>query len=155
MKAEHINPFIGASQNVIKMLCNIDAKIGKVHSRISTEPYNQLLIIIGLIGKIKGRVSFEMPTETAKNIASIMMAGMPVVELDDIGRSAICEMANMIMGNASTMFSNIGLSIDITPPTLITGEKIEMQSKVATIVVPLELENIGIINLNISAEDVA
>lgn len=155
MKAEHINPFIGASQNIIKILCNIDAKIGKVHSRTLTEPYNQLLIIIGLIGKIKGRVSFEMPTDTAKNIASIMMSGMPVEELDEISRSAICEMANMIMGNASTMFSNIGLSIDITPPTLITGEKIEMQSKVATIVVPLELETIGIINLNISAEDVA
>lgn len=155
MKAEHINPFIGASQSVIKMLCNIDTKIGKVHLRATDTFYNQVIIIIGLVGKIKGQVSFEMPIDTAKKIASVMMGGMPVDELDDISKSAISEMGNMIMGNACTLFASNGISIDITPPALITGENIDMLSKSATIVVPLELESIGFINININAEDAA
>ena len=121
MKAEHINPFIGASQNVIKMLCNIDTKIGKIHLRSTNNCYNQVIIIIGLVGKIRGQVSFEMSLDTAKGIASTMMGGMPVDELDDISKSAISEMGNMIMGNASTLFAGNGISIDITPPALITG----------------------------------
>jgi chemotaxis protein CheX len=155
LKVEHINPFIGASQCVIKMLCNINTTTGKVHLRATSNFYNQVIIIIGLVGKIKGQVSFEMPLDTAKNIASIMMGGMLVEELDDISKSAISEMGNMIMGNACSLFASNGIIIDITPPALITGENIDMLNKTSTIVVPLELESIGSINININAEDVA
>jgi chemotaxis protein CheX len=92
--------------------------------------------------------------DTAKNIASVMMGGMPVDEFDEISRSAVSEMGNMIMGNTSTLFANQSVNIDITPPSLLTGEKIELSNKISTIVVPLELEGLGTISINVAAEEV-
>lgn len=155
MNVEYVNPFIEASISVIKMLCNIDSKMGKVYLKSSTNVFNQIIIIIGVVGKVKGQICFEMSTETAKKIASTMMGGTAVLELDEISKSAISEMGNMIMGNASTIFANKEININITPPSLLAGEKIEISNKFTTIVVPLELESLGDINININLEEVA
>lgn len=154
MKVEYINPFIEAAQSVIKAICSVDVKLGKVYLKSSPIAFNQIIIIIGVVGRIKGQISFELSQQTAKKIVSIMMGGMLITELDEISKSAISEMGNMIMGNASTIFATNSVDIDITPPTLLTGDKIEVSNKVATIVVPLELEGLGSINLNITADEV-
>lgn len=154
MKAEYINTFIEAAQSVMSMVCGVEAKLGKVHLRNSPYAVNQVIIMIGVIGKIKGQVWFELSVETAKNIASVMMGGMPVEEFDEISRSAVSELGNMIMGNTSTLFANQSVNIDITPPSLLTGEKIELSNKIATIVVPLELKGLGIFSINVAADEV-
>jgi len=154
MKVEYINPFIEAAQSVIKAICSVNVKLGKVYLKSSPISFNQIIIIIGVVGRIKGQISFELSQQTAKKIVSIMMGGMLITELDEISKSAISEMGNMIMGNASTIFATNSIDIDITPPTLLTGDKIEVSNKVATIVVPLELEGLGSINLNINADEV-
>lgn len=154
MKVEYINPFIESAQSVIKTLCNTNVKLGKVYLKESPFSVNQIIIIIGVIGKIKGQVYFELSKVTAKRIASIMMGGIKISELDEISKSAISEMGNMIMGNASAIFGNNEINIDITPPTLLSGDKIEISNKTSTIVVPLELEEIGTITLNINADEV-
>ena len=153
MKVEYINPFIEAAQSVIKTICGIDAKLGKVYLRSSSFSVHQVVIMIGVIGRIKGQVCFELSIETAKKIASAMMGGMPVVELDEISKSAVSEMGNMIMGNTSTIFAIKSISIDITPPSLLTGEKIEISNKISTMVVPLELKGVGTISINVAAEE--
>ncbi|WP_372997506.1 chemotaxis protein CheX [Lutispora sp.] len=79
---------------------------------------------------------------------------MPVEELNEISKSAISEMGNMIMGNASTILAERNINIDITPPSLLTGEQIEISSKVSTIVIPLEIEGIGAVSINITAEEI-
>lgn len=154
MKAEYINTFIEAAQSVMHMVCDADAKIGKLHLRNSPYSVNQVIIMIGVIGKIKGQVWFELSNETARNIASIMMGGVPIPELDEISKSAVSEMGNMIMGNTSTLFANQSIKIDITPPSLLTGEKIELSNRLSTIVVPLNLEGIGTVSINVAAEEV-
>jgi chemotaxis protein CheX len=63
-------------------------------------------------------------------------------------------MGNMIMGNTSTLFANQSINIDITPPSLLTGEKIELSNRLSTIVVPLNLEGIGTVSINVAAEEV-
>ncbi len=152
MNVEYINPFIEASQSVIKTLCGKNSKLGKVYLRNSPLSVNQVVIMIGVFGKIKGQVCFELSKETAKKLASVMMGGMPVVELDEISKSAVSEMGNMIMGNASTLFAKKNISIDITPPSLLTGERIEMSNKIPTIVVPIDIDGIGTLSINIAAE---
>lgn len=154
MKIEYINPFVEAAQSVLKSFCNIDVKLGKVYLKKSPFSINQIIIMIGLVGQIKGQVYFELPVETAKKIASTMMGGAPITELDEMSKSAVSEMGNMIMGNVSTIFASNSIKIDITPPSLLTGENIEISNKIPTIVVPLELQEFGIININISAEEV-
>jgi chemotaxis protein CheX len=153
MNIEYINPFIEASQVVLKQIASIDVKLGKVY--LKTAPYKSedILIVIGLTGKIRGQAVFSMSRQFGLKLASIMMMGMEVTELDDMSRSAISEMANMIMGNAATIFFNRGINIDITPPSLFMGENMMITpNKMQTISIPLLLDDDNMISLDISME---
>lgn len=153
MKAEHINPFIQASQNVIKSLCNVDIKFGKVSLRQDNHNYNHVMVFINLIGRLRGQVNFEMHTDTAKKIASTMMGGISVEFLDEISKSAISEMGNMIMGNACSIFSNSDIQLDITPPVFFMSENMAITNKESTIVIPMDITSIGTININVCVID--
>ncbi len=153
MKAEYINPFIESAQSVVNMLLGIEIKTGKAYLKNPPFLVNQTVIIIGVIGKIKGQVYFELTTDTTKKIASGMMGGMTITELDEISKSAVSEMVNMIMGNTSTIFAKKNIEVDITPPTLLIGDKIEISHKDSIIVVPLELEGLGTIAINVAVEE--
>lgn len=151
MKVEYINPFIEGARSVIEMLCNTEAKLGKVGLRTSPFYVSQVIIMIGVVGKIAGQVCFELSVESAKKIASAMMGGMPVEEFDEMSKSAVAELGNMIMGTTSTIFDQQGINVNITPPSLLTGEKVEISNKVPTIVVPMELEGFGPMAINLTA----
>ncbi len=153
MNIEYINPFIEAGQIVIKQTASLEAKLGKVY--LKTAPYRteDVIIVIGLTGRIRGQAIFSMSRNLALKIASAMMMGMPVTEFDDLSKSAISEMANMIMGNAATILYNRGINIDITPPSLLLGENLQITpSKMKTICVPLIVGDGEIIELDISSE---
>ena len=77
--------------------------------------------MIGVTGEMRGQVMISFTTPKACQVASGMMMGMPVPELDDMAMSAISELGNMIMGNAATVFSVRNIGIDITPPTVGRG----------------------------------
>jgi len=151
INVEYINPFIQASQQVLKQLVNIDFKLGKVYIKEPTYKVDQVVVIIGMTGNIKGQVNFCMSLSTAKSIASIMMGGYPVNELDELAKSAIGEMANMIMGNTSTLFSQKGLKVEITPPSILIGENMTLStSKMINICVPLLLDNGDKIDMDVA-----
>nr|WP_272509076.1 chemotaxis protein CheX [Clostridium ganghwense] len=86
-----------------------------------------VMIILGIVGNIKGNVVYGMNIESAKKIASKMMMGMPVNELDDMAQSAISELSNMVTANASMNFSNIGINTNISTPTLMYGKDFEVK----------------------------
>lgn len=153
LKAEYINPFLEASESVLKAIANIEISLGKVYLRTSPYTGNVLLIIIGLVGNLKGQVIFSMDQKVACQIASAMMAGMPVQEMDEISQSAVSEAANMILGNAATKLFALGLKIDITPPSLVMGENLQVSTqKTKALCVPLNLGNDKKIELNFVVE---
>lgn len=151
MNVEYINPFISVSVNLMKMVCNVTAARGKIFIKDSTFSSDNVVIIIGVAGEIKGQVFFSMNNSTACNIASAMMFGMEVKELNDMAKSAIAELGNMIMGNVSTEFFNNGIKIDITPPTILVGKEMAVSTKgLKTICIPLLLEKLGKIEIDVA-----
>ena len=116
MNAEHINPFVQGSQNILSMVCGENTTLGKLGTKKQPCQSEEVAIKIGIVGQITGSVVFTMKQELACYIASKMMMGMPVEQLDDMSISAISELTNMISGNVATLFSSIGVLIDITPP---------------------------------------
>ena len=116
MNVELINPFIQGTNQVLNIVCNVDSKIGKLVMK--TKPFEpKMNITIGIIGDIKGKVNFSFDLSVALFIASKMMFTQ-VNELDEISKSALCELCNMISGSVATIFSNNGKFIDITTPKL-------------------------------------
>jgi chemotaxis protein CheX len=154
MKVEYINPFIEASISVFKNLMNTETKIGKIYLKDSPYSVGDMIIMIGVVGEIRGQVCLELTFDTAEKIVSTMMEGITVSNMDEVGKSAIAELGNMIMGNTCTIFSKNKVRIDITPPTILTGDKISISNKTATIGIPLIIQDYGIININITAEEV-
>jgi len=135
----------------MKMVCNETASRGKVFIKNSTFASDNVVIIIGIAGEIKGQVFFSMNNITACNIASTMMFGTEVKELDDMAKSAIAELGNMIMGNVSTEFFNNGIKIDITPPTVLVGKDMALSTRgLKTICIPLLLEKLGKIEIDVA-----
>ena len=154
MNVEYINPFINVSINLVQMVCNAKVERGQIFIKNSTFMAESVVIIIGISGEFKGQVFFSMDESTACKIASAMMFGMEVNSLEEMAKSAIAELGNMIMGNVSTEFYNTGIRIDITPPTVLVGKDIAVSTKgVKTICVPLILENMGKIEIDVAVTE--
>jgi chemotaxis protein CheX len=155
MDAEIINPFIQAAQAVLKTLCNDEPVLGKIYLKKSSFLANQIIIVIGIVGKIRGQVCFELSQETAKNIATVMMGGFTVNGMDEISKSAISEMGNMIMGNTCSLLGQKSIQVDITTPSLMLGDNIEISNRLPTIAIPLSLNKYGVVTLNVTMETTA
>lgn len=153
MNIEYINPFIEASQTVLKQIASLDAKLGKVYLKTSPYRSEDIIIMVGLTGKLRGQAIFSMSRDFGMKIASSMMMGMPVAEFDEMSKSAISELANMIMGNAATLLYNRGINIDITPPSLLMGENMQITpSKMKTICIPMIINEVDKIELDVLTE---
>ncbi len=154
MKVEYINPFIESSQQVFQMVTGIKPTLEKVFLKKSPYPSDSVAVIVGLTGKIRGQVISSLTVDTAIYIASLMMGGAPIAGFDEMAKSAISELGNMIMGNAATLLSTRGIAVEITPPSLLVGEKMVVSpSKMNTICVPLNLGDNRKLEIDISVED--
>jgi chemotaxis protein CheX len=154
MNIEYINPFIEASQTVLQQVAGIEAKLGKVFLRSSPYKGEAVVIMVGITGKMRGQTIFTMSKQAAFRIASAMMFGMLVEELNEISKSALSELTNMILGNAATLLYNKGIGIEITPPSLLLGENLSIsQSKMQTICIPLYLTDTEILEIDLSVEN--
>ncbi|MHB8128611.1 MAG: chemotaxis protein CheX [Mobilitalea sp.] len=149
VNAEHINPFLMASTKILKEMCFVDAKVGKPYIKSPAFFDNTLLIMIGITGEMRGQAMIAFEHNIACDIASKMIM-MPITEMDELSRSAICELGNMIMGNTATIFSTKGIAIDITPPTVGNGTMSFTNNFAQNICIPLIYEDNKVIEINIA-----
>ncbi|MCD7826597.1 MAG: chemotaxis protein CheX [Clostridiaceae bacterium] len=122
MKAEHVNPFIISVCKIMKDMCMLDLKIGKPSISNGNYQSDASIIKLGLLGALTGEVVLNFSQSAALEIVSKMMM-TPVQTIDDLGKSAISELGNMIAGNAATVFANSNLLIDITTPSYYLGSE--------------------------------
>lgn len=142
MKAEQINSFAEASQDIINQVTGCQINIGE--SYVKQAPYrgDSAVVLIGITGQLYGSVILSFSTNLACKIASIMMGGMSVPELDEIAKSAVAELSNMILGNAAANLYKIGITVDITPPTVFTGSNMSVSpTQGETISFPLKFDD--------------
>lgn len=152
INVECINPFLMAATSIMKDACQIDMKIGKPYVKTTEFQADSVIIMIGVTGEMRGQVMISMSVGKACEIASKMMMGMPVNELDEMATSAISELGNMIMGNAATILSTKGIGIDITPPTLCRGNLKFSQNYTKNICIPLSSDGDIVIELDIAVK---
>lgn len=147
ISAEHVNIFLMAATKVISEACNISPRVGKPYIRDGHFTEDSIVIIIGVTGEIQGQVMLAFRKEVALTIASKMMF-MEITQLDEISTSAICELGNMIMGNASTVFSTKNIGIDITPPSMCEGN-FNIAGAVANMCIPIYINDTECVELNL------
>ncbi len=149
IKAEYVNAFIMASHSLLTQMCMIpEIKVGKPTLKEAKFPDDTSVIIVGLTGDIMGHVMLVFPHAVALDIIS-KMTMMPMTEIDDLGISAISELGNMIMGNASTLLSGQNVLIDITPPNYCSGNSLSFSGAGKNIAVPLVYEGDKAVEINL------
>lgn len=140
MKADFLNPFVDGATYVMKqVLSDGGIKRGTLSLRSDPVVSSGVATLVGISGRLEGHVIFDMDRKTAMAISSVMN-GEEMPGVNNIVRSTINEMANMIAGNATTRLADAGYACNITPPTFIVGSQSEIYAHKGAqhLVVPLE-----------------
>ncbi|MDK2966951.1 MULTISPECIES: chemotaxis protein CheX [Lacrimispora] len=127
MDVKYINPFIEAFLSVMPQLGFGKVEKTNLSLKDSNLTYTGVIMTVGIVGEMKGNVVYYLDLENAKKVASTMMMGMPVDEFNEMAQSAISELANMLTANAATFFANIGITVDISTPTLLYGDQVAVK----------------------------
>lgn len=152
MDIKYILPFLQSLKGILEQFGVRDIKRGEMIKKDIMHVNTDITAVIGVIGEMRGNIAYSMSTDTARGIVSAMMMGANVDQMDEMGRSAIGEFANMVTGNASILLSNSGLEVDITPPSIIFGSDIYfIISSVETLTIDMDT-SLGKIEVNIGLE---
>jgi chemotaxis protein CheX len=149
MKAEYINPFLESARIVIEQVANIRPTTGQLGIKDVKYVENYIWIQIGMTGQMQGDIVFGLAENVALKMVSAMMGGFVVTEMDEMGRSAISELGNMISGNASTMLFNQGVRVDITPPKVLQSANAAGFTPKKALTIPLIMEGIGELDIQV------
>lgn len=153
MRIEYINPFVEAAYDILNEILQTNVKRGQLYLKKLGESMKGVAVVIGVTGQITGRLVFDMSMETALAIAS-KMNFEEMKEFDDMVKSTIGEMANMISGRAVTRLDKEGLAFDFSPPTIITGKDFQIHegADMEALAIPLET-GIGVVEINIAFKE--
>lgn len=156
MDVKYINPFLEALISVLGSFGVTEVKKAGIQKKENMYVNMDITALIGLVGGVRGNVAYSFSMETAGQLVSAMMKGAPVREFDEIARSAVGELANIITGTASGIISGMldkkDTLVDTTPPSVIFGREIYfIISSVPTIAVSLDTR-FGRIEVNIGLE---
>lgn len=156
MKAVYLNPFVKSVVSIMEHMLYETPMRGKAFVKTSADSAgnDNIAIIIGVTGGLSGQVALVLPRECAKQIAAKLLMEERMHEFDEIARSALGEIANMITAHATIGLSDAGCVCDITTPTVVAGSGIAMKmpENIKTIVIPMKL-SMGNIDLNVSLEE--
>lgn len=149
MKVEYINPFVQSASSILEQVAQLKMERGKLSLRQKMFPSPEVSVILGVTGDVKGQVIYGLDQATALAIAKRMMMGLELDDFDDVARSAIGELGNMITGNATGILEKENIMTNISPPAIVTGQKVYVSSiEGAVLVVPLVCE-LGTLEINV------
>lgn len=97
--------------------------------------------MVGLAGTYTGILSIHCPQTLAMKMTSNML-GMPVGEVGDDVNDALGEVANMLGGQIKMILSKGGLDINLSLPTVISGEEYTLNAMADSdcIIIPFDFE---------------
>jgi chemotaxis protein CheX len=122
MKMDLIQPFIGSLDAVLAEMMKAPVTIADL--TMEEEGYRRkgLAAVVGFKGQIEGRIILDMEPRAAAQVASYL-SGEEVDPCEPIVPETICELANMVVGNAVTQLNDRGFQFKVLPPSILTEEQ--------------------------------
>jgi chemotaxis protein CheX len=117
-----IQPFIGSLDAVLAEMMKAPAKI--VDLTMEEEGYQRkgLAAVVNFKGQIQGRIILDVEPQVAARVAGYLM-GTEVDPAETIVPETVCELANMVIGNAVTQLNDRGFEFRVFPPAVLTEEQ--------------------------------
>lgn len=135
MKAEFVNPFASAVVTVFQKEFGMNVMREQLNLGQSPLQGSDVNTIIGVTGQLEGQVIYTFDEKVALKIASGLM-DEEVEHLDELAKSAVAELGNIITGNAAICLSEAGYSCVLTPPTILTGKELIMTTFTPILTIP-------------------
>jgi len=120
MENKFANIFIDAWNSVIESFSTRQIMCADIKPPKEFPNGRDILVLMGIVGDVSGQVHLSMDAETGIILASEMLGGMEINEVDELVKSAVGEFCNMVMGKACSSISLTNKNVDITPPTVIS-----------------------------------
>lgn len=121
MKPVITESFSNSVKDVLASLCQCEIQIGKSKMKNISQTFEEITIMLEITGKLRGQILYVMSRDFALELASIMI-GMPIVEMDELGMSALSEIGNIITGSSMTKLSELGYYCETTIPLVVIGK---------------------------------
>lgn len=119
MKEEWINSFLAPAKLVWQKELGQELELAGAQMVSNQYTTDDITAIIGVSGQLQGNVLYGFSEETTKSIISVMVGEDSAPVSNELGLSAIGEIANVITGNAATKLAELGYICDISPPVVI------------------------------------
>lgn len=153
MRADILNSFLQGA--IVTLEAETKSKVLRTGLRIDPAESisDEVTILVSLVGQLRGMVMVGMSTDTARQVASAMI-GEQLRELTEMGLSALAELGNLIAGKSMGELESAGLTCDITPPTIMLGQRTRISTLgLPRFVIPLECGT-GNINIHVAADEI-
>jgi chemotaxis protein CheX len=146
---ELIQPFINSADAVLAEALNCATHIGDLSMEEQAYERTGLAARVSITGEIEGRVIVDVEPETALRVAN-QLAGAELSASDELVRETVCELANLVIGNAVTTLNDRGFQFKVYPPEFhASREGLKGSEDTEAIVLRFETEA-GQVNVNIS-----
>lgn len=147
--SKHIQTILNGTIHALKSILPMNIDISS--PSITTEPFIQqeMGVLIGLVGDLKGRIIIDSSPTTFGAIGSSMF-GMPLE--GEMLESFTGELGNMIAGNLCTHVGQNNLELDITPPTVMVGNT-KLYGFQTAFRLPAKIEDVGNITILLTIDD--
>lgn len=117
MKMDLIQPFINSLDAVIAETMGCSAEIADVTMEEGHYQRTGIAALVVISGEIQGRVVLDMDMAAAHQ-ATIDVTGVPGNPTEETARETVCELTNMVIGNAVTQLNNRGFKFRVHPPEI-------------------------------------
>jgi len=117
MKMELIQPFVNSLDAVVAEIMGCSAQISDVLMSEGLPRQRGFAARVCISGEIEGSILLDLDVPAAKRAAQFL-AGDSDEPSDESAREAVCELSNMVVGNAVTQLNDRGFKFKVHPPEI-------------------------------------
>jgi|SRR5579872_702212 len=117
MKMELIQPFINSLDAVIAETMGCSAEIADVTMDEVNYKRTGIAALVEISGEIEGRVILDMDVAAAQQVTADLNDSVGE-HTDEAARETVCELTNMVIGNAVTQLNDTGFRFRVHPPEI-------------------------------------
>jgi CheY-specific phosphatase CheX len=120
VNSEVISAFTSAASRVLSEEVGSPVEVRNPKVQAGPVQLREVSVVVALASSIEGAIVLGMSADMALKYLSHAL-GEELIELNDLARSGIGELGNMLAGAASAQFTTIGYPTVIFPPTVLVG----------------------------------
>lgn len=144
--------FTRAAVEVLETYLENPAYVATGADATGAEELEEVAVIIGITGRLEGRMILELGKNTALRLCEALNWGEPFPAFNDMARATLAELANLVSGRAVTYLNDKGTAVSITPPVIFCGMGMKASSVLVPFVVPIETD-CGKLKVNVAVQE--